>query len=140
MRKLYYAALTYLILGLASGVFYREYTKIVGFEQGQHTQLSTLHTHLLMLGFFAMLIVLLLDKVFDLSSTTSFSAFFWTYNAGMAVTITMMVVHGIMAVGGSSSNGMTAGIAGLGHILLTFGLVSLMMSLGGRVKEVTARK
>ncbi|GAA1187959.1 DUF2871 domain-containing protein [Brevibacterium paucivorans] len=137
---MYYAALTYLILGLASGVFYREYTKIVGFDTGQYTQLSTLHTHLLALGFLFMLIVLALDKVFDLSSSTTFYTFFWTYNAGMAVTITMMVVHGIMAVGGSSSNGMTAGIAGLGHILLTFGLVSLMMSLGGRVKEVAARK
>ena len=102
--------------------------------------MSTLHTHLLALGFLFMLIVLALDKVFDLSSSKTFSTFFWTYNAGMAVTITMMVVHGIMAVGGSSSNGMTAGIAGLGHILLTFGLVSLMMSLGGRVKEAAARK
>lgn len=140
MKKLYYAALTYLILGLSSGVFYRTYTKAIDFDTSQYTQLNTLHTHLLMLGFFAMLIVLLLEKVFDLSSTTSFSAFFWTYNAGLIVTVTMMVVHGLMAMSGQSSNGMTAGISGLGHILITFGLISLMMSLGSRVKELSAQK
>ncbi len=48
MRKLYYASLTYLILGLVAGVFYREWTKV--FNAVDRSQLNTLHTHLLVLA------------------------------------------------------------------------------------------
>ncbi len=47
LRKLYYAAHTYMILGLVSGLAYREITKINHFTGD--TQLGLLHTHLLAL-------------------------------------------------------------------------------------------
>jgi len=43
MRKLYYAALTHLVLGPAAGLFYREDTKVRTFTGD--TQLSVMHTH-----------------------------------------------------------------------------------------------
>ena len=47
----------YMILGVASGLFYREFTKWNGFTG--RTALGFLHPHLLMLGAFLLLIVAL---------------------------------------------------------------------------------
>lgn len=46
MMKSFYAAATWLALGLAAGVFYREYTKLTG-NLGVDTELSLMHTHIL---------------------------------------------------------------------------------------------
>jgi len=67
MSKLFYAAFAYLVLGVASGLFYREFTKANDFTDAQFTQLSVVHTHLLVLGFMVLLIVLILEAVRALS-------------------------------------------------------------------------
>ncbi|MEV6964586.1 DUF2871 family protein [Hamadaea sp. NPDC051192] len=64
-----------------------------------------------------------------------FATFFWVYNASLAVTIATMVVHGTLTVYGKESNEAIAGIAGLGHIGLTVGLVLLFINLGKRVPK-----
>lgn len=130
MRALYYAAFGYLIAGLIAGLFYREFTKAHDFSDSTFTQLAVVHTHLLTLGFVVLLIVLLLEKVFTLSSSKMFGWFFWTYNAGVVVTATMMVWHGSLTVVGREGSPMISGIAGMGHMLLTVALVLLMLSLG----------
>ncbi|MDR3079562.1 MAG: DUF2871 domain-containing protein, partial [Streptomyces sp.] len=48
MRKSYYAAHVYMITGVVSGLFYREFTKAKDFTG--ETQLAVIHTHLLALG------------------------------------------------------------------------------------------
>lgn len=138
MKKLYNAALIYMILGLAGGLFYREYGK--GFNFEGFTQLSVLHTHLLTLGMLFFLIVLLLEKAFTLSKSKWFNLFFWHYNAGLIITTSMMVVHGIITLNGGVSSGMTAGISGLGHIILTAGIAFLFVALKQRLftKSTTA--
>ncbi len=50
MKKLYNASFTYLIIGLLSGIFAREYGKYKGILGS--TLLNLLHTHTLVLGFF----------------------------------------------------------------------------------------
>lgn len=130
MRRLFYAAFAYLLLGLASGLFFREFTKAVGFSENSFTQLAVAHTHLLTLGFIVLLIVLLLEKVFTLSRSRMFSWFFWTYNAGLVVTVAALIWHGSLTVLGEESTGMIAGIAGIGHILLTAALILLFLTLG----------
>lgn len=67
MKALYRAAIFYLVLGLVAGLFYREFTKLQDFPEGEYTQLSVAHTHLLALGFMLFLIFLALEKVFALS-------------------------------------------------------------------------
>ncbi|GLU88706.1 DUF2871 domain-containing protein [Agromyces sp. NBRC 114283] len=129
MNRLFTAAVVYLVLGLGSGLFYREFTKANDFVEGGATQLSVVHTHLLTLGFLAMLIVLALEKAFTLSASPLFGWFFWVYNAGVLLTSAMMVWHGSLTVLGQESNAAIAGIAGLGHIVVTAGLVLLMMAL-----------
>src|SRR5690606_13088948 len=84
MKKLFYAATAYLVLGLASGMFYREFTQAQGVTAADgFTQLSVVHTHLLTLGMIVLLIVLVLERVFALSRSALFGWFFWIYNLGL---------------------------------------------------------
>ncbi len=92
-----------------------------------------MHTHLLVLGFVVLLIVLLLEKAFALSESRLFGWFFWLYNAGVVLTSAMMVWHGSLTVLGQESSAMIAGIAGLGHILLSAGMVLLFLALRKRL-------
>lgn len=136
MKRLYYAALTYLTLALAAGLSYREYTKAQHFTGD--SQLSVMHTHLLALGMLVFLTVLALDKLFALSQTRLFDLFFWFYNVGLGITVTMMAVHGTLTVRGQEVSPAVPGIAGLGHILLTIGLILLFLALGRRVLTTPA--
>jgi hypothetical protein len=130
MRRLFYASFAYMIVGVLSGLFYREFTKLNDFPEGQFTQLGLAHTHLLTLGFIVLLIVLVLEKVFTLSRSRLFGWFFWLYNAGVILTSAMLVWHGSLTVLGQESSKMIAGIAGTGHMLLTAAMVLLFLALG----------
>lgn len=134
MIRLYYSAALYTVLGLISGLYYRELTKAQDFVGD--TQLSTVHTHLLALGMLFFLVILALEKAFTLSDSRWFTPFFWIYNAGLVLTVTMLTVHGSMTVLGASAGAAIAGMAGLGHILLTIGLVLLFLALRVRVKAI----
>lgn len=133
MKKIFNAAFAYMIIGVLAGLFYREFTKANDFPEGDFTQLGVVHTHLLTLGFIVLLLVLVLDKVFGLSDSKLFSWFFWTYNVGIILTVGMMVWHGMLTVLGEESNAMIAGIAGLGHIALSVGMVLLFLTLRAKV-------
>lgn len=136
MKKLFYAATVYLVLGLASGLFYREFTKANGYTAADgFTQLSVVHTHLLTLGVIVLLSVLALEKVFGLSQSALFGWFFWLYNAGLVISSTTMVINGVLHVLRESSSAALAGISGAGHIILSAGLILLFIALGKRVLE-----
>src|SRR4051812_18301856 len=129
MRKLFYASFAYMIVGVLSGLYYREFTKMNDFPEGQFTQLGLAHTHLLTLGFIVLLIVLALEKVFTLSRSPLFTWFFWVYNVGVVITSAMLIWHGSLTVLGQESSAMISGIAGMGHIILTIGMVLLFLCL-----------
>lgn len=133
MKKLYYAAVVYAVLGLGFGLFFREYTKTHDFTG--FTQLAVMHTHLLALGMLVMLIVLALEKVFELSKTKWFNLFFWHYNAGLLLTVAMMLVVGMRDVAGQTSTPMLDGIAGLGHVVITVSLIFFFVGVGKRLKS-----
>lgn len=139
MKKILNAAFIYMIIGVASGLFYREFTKLNDFPEGTFTQLGLVHTHLLTLGFIVLLIALVIEKVFTISrSPTLFAWFFWLYNAGVILTSGMLIWHGSLTVLGQESSGMIAGIAGLGHMLLTAGMVVFFVALRRAVLNRTA--
>lgn len=134
MRRLYQASLFYLIVGLVAGVIYREATRWLAFTGT--TKLSLLHAHTLVLGMLFFLIILLLEKQFQLTKSRHFKRFFWTYNAGLVVTIGLMAFIGTQQLlGNPHISGMVAGISGLGHILLAVGLGFFFAALGERVKK-----
>ena len=132
--KLAYAAATYTGLGLAGGLLYREMTRG---EAWQFTQLNVVHTHFLALGTLVMLIVLGLERLFGLSRRREMTYFWWIYNVGLLLSTAMMTIKGIMQLDGGGDSPALAGIAGLGHILLTVGFVCLFIALIKRVKETT---
>ncbi|GEB76127.1 DUF2871 domain-containing protein [Sporolactobacillus inulinus] len=131
MKKLYAAALGYMIAGLLSGIYYRELTKAMNFSG--ESMLSVLHTHLLILGMFFFLILISLEKLFHLSTNKRFSLFFWIYNIGVVWTITLMAIHGTCDVLGIASGPAIAGLAGMGHIILSIGLILFFIILKDRL-------
>ncbi|MFE3702677.1 DUF2871 family protein [Nocardia tengchongensis] len=71
-------------LGLVLGFFYRESAKAHDFSGSSQL---TATPHVLALGTLFFLIVIVLDKQFALTSGRWFNAFFWTYNAGLVMTV-----------------------------------------------------
>lgn len=129
------AVAVYTVIGLAAGLFYREFTKLNGFEEGMAGQLGLAHTHILTLGMIVLLITLLLEKTFALSSSRLFRWFFWIYNAGVVLTSAMLVWHGMLQVQGLESSKMIAGIAGVGHMFVGAGFVLLLLALLSRIRR-----
>ncbi|GAA1626015.1 DUF2871 domain-containing protein [Leucobacter chromiireducens] len=139
MKPLLNAAFLYLLVGVSSGLFYREFTKLNDFPEGQFSQLGLAHTHLLTLGFIVLLIALALEKVFTISrSRKLFAWFFWLYNAGVILTSGMLIWHGSLTVLGLESNKMISGIAGLGHMLVTAGMIVFFVALRRAVTAAAA--
>lgn len=125
----------YTVLGLAAGLFYREFTKLNGYPEGMMGQLGVAHTHILTLGMIVLLIVLVLERSFSLSSSRLFRWFFWIYNTGVVLTSAMLVWHGMLQVQGLASSKMIAGIAGLGHMLVGAGFVLLLLALLSAIRR-----
>ncbi|GAA3167429.1 hypothetical protein GCM10010486_37680 [Nonomuraea roseoviolacea subsp. carminata] len=136
VRRLLNTAHIYMIVGLVSGFFYRGLTKLNDFTGD--TQLGLVHTHALALGMLVFLLVLVLEKQFGLTSNRLFGWFFWVYNAGLVLSLVMMTLHGTLTVLGRPSGDAIALAAGLGHVLLTVGLVLLFITLG-KVAPAKAR-
>ncbi|WHY30978.1 DUF2871 domain-containing protein [Bacillus wiedmannii] len=126
MKKLYNAASIYLIMGLLSGVFAREYTKAQGIKGS--TMLQLVHIHVLVLGFVFFLIALALCKVLHVQETKSFRTWFVIYNIGLIFTIATMVFRGLLQVNGTDFTGLSH-MAGLGHVIISIGLVWFMILL-----------
>ncbi|WP_197068249.1 DUF2871 domain-containing protein [Candidatus Soleaferrea massiliensis] len=131
MKKLLNVSFAYAVLAMCGGVFYREFTRLHGFE-GQ-TTLSFVHTHLFLLGMFFFLLCVLLERAFRLSDQKHFGTFFVIYNLGLIVTAAMLAVRGVCQVlGAGLTSGMDAGIsgiAGFGHILLGVGIILFFVLL-----------
>lgn len=137
IRKLYLAAAAWTVVGLAGGLFYREFTKALTFDG--NTQLALVHTHALVLGTVSLLLVMALVKVFDLGGRP-LTAFFWTWNAGMVLTIGGLVVKGCLQVlkDGLADSPALAGFSGLGHVVLTAAFVLLFLALRPAIASNTA--
>ncbi|WP_084344647.1 DUF2871 domain-containing protein [Microbacterium resistens] len=135
LRLLLTTTTVYVVLGLAAGLFYREFTKANGFPEGMSGQLGLAHTHILTLGAVIMLLVLALQKSFHLSDGRLFRWFFAFYNAGVLLTSALLVWHGILQVLGEEASAMIAGLAGVGHILVGAGFVLLLLSLRAAIRR-----
>lgn len=132
MKKLLNTSLVWMILGLAMGVFYREFTKWSVFAGV--TALGKVHTHLLVLGMLFFLVVALFGKVFPgLEKNRLFGWFYWVYNVGLAGSAVLMTIRGIaevkMVLLTAAQSAMISGMAGLFHITLAAGLVLFFLCL-----------
>lgn len=133
-KKLFISAALYGVLGLAAGLFWRTYIHGMGMQDSQH--LSMLHTHILTLGFFFFLIVLALEKLYSLSAYKKlFRMFFWHYSVGLLMTIGAMFAIGLVQANGGESNPTLNGISGLGHILITAGVIIFIVNVKKAIKK-----
>ena len=137
-RKIFISAATYGILGLLAGFFVRTYTHGMGMQDSNH--LSVLHTHILALGFFFFLIAIALEKLYTLSSHKKlFSAFFWVYSVGLAMTVVSMFSIGVIQANGGEESKALVGISGLGHILITAGIIIYIATINKALKTSPAK-
>lgn len=137
MMRILYTAFAFGITGVLSGLYYRELTKANDFFDRSASQLPLVHTHFLVLGFVFLLIVIALENIFNISASAprAFAWFYWTWTLGVLITGGMMLVMGTMTVlGADTSSAALAGIAGMGHILLTVAIVLLFVSMRTAVK------
>ena len=123
-------ALSYAVIAMAFGVFFREFTKFNHFT-GQ-TSLSFLHGHYFMLGMFFFLMLLLVEKVCAFSDGRT-SRGLTAYQVGLNRPGRGLLRRGGAQVGGPElSRGLDAsisGIAGIGHILMGFSLALLLVKI-----------
>ena len=132
MKKYFNLATIYLVLGLAMGVFYREFTKVNGFEG--KTVLSVVHTHALTLGFMFFILVLLLVKNFKISESKGFKGWCVLYNVSLIYLLITLTARGILQVLGNDFAGLNH-IAGLGHVLLSVALIWFVVIVNKSIKE-----
>ena len=131
MKKYINLSFIYFIFAMIAGVFYREYTKFVGFTD--RSSLSLVHGHLLALGMIMFLIVALFSMKFDFVNNKKIKLFYKIYNPGVILTAVMLFVRGMVQVNNTViSKGLDAsisGISGIGHLLLLVGLVFMFLAL-----------
>ncbi len=136
MKKYIKYAAVFLALGLALGVFYREFSKAYGVVNTYST-LGLAHTHFLVLGVaFTLLIGLINEKVGACGKLYRWA--FPAYCTGVLGAGIMMTVRGILDVlvqsdkvvytVSSAANGAIAGISGLFHAILGIGLVLIFVA------------
>ncbi|WP_308540531.1 DUF2871 family protein [uncultured Murdochiella sp.] len=119
-------AITFLVLGLCGGVFYREFTKAFGWMA--RTTLSVVHVHLLVLGFLVFL--LLFISLQTESYLDTFRCPLALYRTGLTWTVAAFMIRGIYTITSEGNvlfpDAMLSGMAGIGHILLGVGIVWTM--------------
>lgn len=131
MKKYWISSLVYGGVGLALGVYFREFTKFNGFAG--RTSLAFAHPHALILGALLFLLLFFLSKHYRFAKPKLGKASVIVYHVGLAWTLLMMAVRRTLDVLGTelgSADGAIAGVAGIGHILLGVGLVLLLINAG----------
>ena len=106
MKRTVNYAILYAILAMIGGIFYREYTKFMGFDG--RTTLAFVHTHLFLLGMVMFLIVTFAIHQFHIEKQKHYRLFLILYHPG---------------------------VSGIGHILTGIGLLLFLFILKASVKD-----
>ena len=136
IQKYFKTAFIYALFGVFIGAFYREYTRIIGFK-GLST-LGLAHTHSLVLGFFLFIILSLFAKNFDLKEDKKEKRFYTTYNFSLALVIGTLIARGFYQIYGLDNSAISAtisGIAGIGHIAISFAFYFLYVYLKTNIEK-----
>lgn len=89
-----------------------------------------IHTHLLGLGFFFYLLLLMLDKLFDLTRDSGFRRFEIIYNSGLLLSVAVMLYRSLGEIFTYEANKMVAmGIGTVAHIFVAVGLILFALIL-----------
>ncbi len=137
MKKYIKYALVFLGLGIACGIFFREFTKAYELEN-TYTTLGAVHPHFLVLGVAFILLIGLVTEKLSRGDTKLFRIGFPLYSVGVLGTGLMLLVRGIfdvlvkspkvafeMTKGASAA---VSGVAGIFHTVLGAGLVIIFIA------------
>lgn len=131
MKKVMNTAITYLLVGLAGVIYFRELTKFHDFTG--NTALGVVHTHALMLGVGVFLLVALFLRQTSLAQNALYPKFFVLYNLALPLMLVTLAVRGTLQVLGTtlsrSAEAALAGIAGLSHIGVGVALLLLLLAI-----------
>ena len=131
-------SLVYAIAALASGVFFREFTKLNDFSGV--TTLAFTHVHLLVLGTLFFLVLAIAGVCTSVLEDTRFKGFFVLHNIALPFMVIMLYVRGIdQVIGLGLPDAAIAGMAGLSHIALAVSLVLVSLCLIKAFKALEAR-
>lgn len=137
MKRYMNCAIAYAVLALAGGVFFREFTKINGFDGA--TALGVIHPHYLILGTLFFLALTIFSRVFA-GEKKGLDKVLVGYQIGLNAAVVMMLVRGVFEVLGtvlpSGVDAAISGIAGLSHIVLGVCLVWALVILKRSVAAV----
>ena len=127
--------ITYAVMGLVGGVFYREFTKYYGFTDATH--LGKIHVHTLVLGMIVTILFYILVKGVDEEKLQALKKPLNIYNMGLIFTLANMMLIGIYEVVSEGAQIVNQaamdGISGIGHIFLGVGLIYTLI----RIKKIT---
>lgn len=137
MKQFIKYAAVFLALGLALGVFYREFSKAYGVVH-TYTTLGLAHTHFLVLGTAFTLIIGLVTLYIGKQDDKLFIWAFRLYGTGVLGAGCMMAARGVLDVLVKSdkivfavskgANGAISGLSGLFHAVLGVGLVLIFVA------------
>ena len=137
MKKYMNCAIVYAVLALAGGVFFREFTKLNGFDGA--TALGVIHPHYMILGVLFFLALTIFTRVFG-GEKKGLNKVLIGYQVGLNAAVVMMLVRGVFEVLGtalpSGADAAISGIAGLSHIVLGVCLVWTLVILKKSVAAV----
>ena len=112
------------------GVFYREFTKLNGFNG--FTTLSVVYTHYLMLGMAFFLMLVLLENNFHFIDY-KVRKYLLFYHIGLNLTAVMLVIRGVVQV--ISLDASIAVLIGIAHLILGISMVLVLISIRNCVKD-----
>lgn len=131
-------SLVYAIAALASGVFFREFTKLNDFSGV--TTLAFTHVYLLVLGTLLFLVLAIAGVCTSVLEDKRFKGFFVLHNIALPFMVIMLYVRGIdQVIGLGLPDAAIAGMAGLSHIALAVSLVLVSLCLIKAFKALEAR-
>lgn len=125
------SATVYAILAMVGGIFYREWTKFLGFT-GQST-LSVVHTHYFLLGMVFFILLALLENAFPFTAHKRVRGWLTLYHIGLNITVCGLVLRGLAQTQGATLSrgldGALSGVSGIGHALLGVSLVLVLLAV-----------
>lgn len=131
IRDSYKIAIGYLVFALLSGLFYHEAAYYTGFTGV--SVLRLVHSHAFGLGTLVFLLLPLFMNAFHIEERKDFKSFLVIYNLGLIMTIGFMAVRGTVQLFGLPISNfwdhMIGGLAGIGHVILTVGIIFLFRIL-----------
>lgn len=131
MKKIINTSFIYAILAIVLGIFYREYTKAIGYTG--LTKLSILQNLIFNLGVFFFLILAVLNEKLKITEHKYYKVFYILYNVGLIISIFGFFIRGIVEVNqmeiSKVFNSSIVSITGLGHMTLTITIVMFIVIL-----------